>query len=110
MNNCPHYTYSVQQTSKYHSPNGEQVIQTKKTCSECKLTWTDVDRESDNITTQEYINHLREGNHSDNSPHMKILVEDNYIPSGQQRPDYHIEWIKCQMCRKYSEQNRHEVE
>lgn len=108
MTNCPHYEYSVVLTSKYHSPNGEQIIQTRNQCTECKLEWTDVERKSDNITTDEYIDHLTRGDHSSNSPHLLTRVEDNYIPSGQQRPDFHLEWIECKTCKKFLGQNRHE--
>lgn len=109
MNNCPHYSHSVVLTSKYHSPNGEQIIQTKNKCTECKLEWTDIERRSDNITTEEYIDHLDRGDHSTNSPHLWVYVEDNYIPSGQQRPDVHIEWVECTVCKRFSNQNHHEV-
>lgn len=75
----------------------------RNTCDECGKTWRELQIMSTNMSTADYIKHLAVS-HSDNSPMVRVMKEQQYARSGERFPDTFIDYEECGVCLKWANQ------
>ncbi len=100
---CDHSSVSVTPESPVTRSDGSIAKFERKECNSCGEKWRELKVISNNISTNEYIRHLSRG-HSENSPKIRKVKEEEYARSGERLPDVYVDYDDCPICIKWAKQ------
>lgn len=74
----------------------------KYTCLDCGLFWQQPCITNSNITTEKFLRHFREVEHSENSPFIKVWEEPDGLFGGTK-----IDFKECKICKMFLNQKHY---